>query len=259
MLQNIRQSVRERTEKDNHERKVQLSRNHAHRIRGESFYYDYPQNAFQLERVFRLRYQVFCEECGFIPKELFPDGKERDMYDYIQSTRMFVALDPDKQNDVLGVIRAVRDPQNTAYNPYPLFDQGDLIEELPIEKYVSLSPFRDKGRNIEQVTNLTVGHGKGKKIHFGLFKSICLDALDHNIDDIFIQANPKAAWMFEAIGFERMYEGRYSIIECSVAHNKEVPVCGMHLDMHNINETFLRYFNQPSNSFLFRERKYLIV
>lgn len=245
--------------KNRHERKLRIFRYHAHAIEGEYCYYGYPGNATQMENAFKLRYQVFCEECGFMPKECFLDGQEKDAYDSVQSTRMLVALDPDRENNVFGVIRAVRDPQNAMYNSRSLFDsRGNLIEKLPIEKHISVAAFRDRGRNIEQVTSLVVGSSRGKRVHFGLFKSIYLDAVDHNIDDIFIQANPSAVWLFEAIGFEKIYEGRYKIIdEHSIENNRDVPVCGMHLDMHNIHHCFLSYFQKSSHCFLFRGEEYI--
>lgn len=248
------------TAKNCHERKLKIFRYHAHAIEGEQCYYDYPRNATQRENAFKLRYQVFCDECGFMPKEYFRDGKEKDIYDAVDSTRMLVAFDPDQENNVFGVIRAVRDPRNAMYNRHPFFDtEGNLIEKLPIEKHISVAAFRDRGRNIEQVTSLAVGSNRGKKVHFGLFKSVYLDAVDHKIDDIFIQANPAAAWLFEAIGFEKVYEGRYAIIDGpSVENNREVPVCGMHLDMHNINQCFLAYFQKPSHCFLFRGEEYIV-
>jgi len=34
-----------------------------------------------LKRVFELRYQVYCQECGFLPAANYPDRREADQYD----------------------------------------------------------------------------------------------------------------------------------------------------------------------------------
>jgi N-acyl amino acid synthase of PEP-CTERM/exosortase system len=50
-----------------------------------------------------LRYQVYCEECGFLHKESFPDRRETDEYD--AHSAHFVALD--RQEDIAGYVRLV--------------------------------------------------------------------------------------------------------------------------------------------------------
>jgi len=213
-----------------------------------------------MEKTFQLRYNVFCLEYGYIPHKLFPNGKERNKYDNIKSTRMFVALDVKKTDNVLGVIRAIRDPKNKIYNSQDLYDsKGKIIDTLPVEKHISLDDFREKKRNVEQVTSLAIGFGRGKKMAYGLFKCIYLDAMDHMIDDIFIHARPDLCWMFEAIGFKKIYQGRYKIATGSkIKENKDVPVTIMHLDMHKIDSEFIKYFHKSNNSFLFRQKEYSV-
>lgn len=50
-----------------------------------------------------LRYQVYCEECGFLQRESFPDKRERDEYD--AHSAHFVTLD--RQEDIAGYVRLV--------------------------------------------------------------------------------------------------------------------------------------------------------
>jgi len=237
-----------------YERKVGISRKFAATIDQELFLYDYPRSAQQRQDAFELRYKVFCEECGFIPQELFPDGKETDAYDGLSSTRMFVVLDP-RTYETIGVVRAIRDPLNPHFNPSGA--ESGAVNKLPMERHFSLDEFRNQGRNIEQVSSLAVSRCRGKKVPFGLFKSIYLDAIDHGIDDIFIQANPVVAWLFEGIGFRKLYECWHALLEESpVPTNKKVPVYGMHLDMSKIHGDFIDYFNRPSSCFLFRGKPY---
>jgi len=240
----------------NYERKVRIGKKIALGIRNEQFYYDVPQNGLQQDRAFGLRYQVFCLEMGYIPKKLFIDKKVQDAYDSIESTRIFVVRHPYRRDIVVGTVRAIRDPLNKLFNKEtPLTADGKPITALPIEQHIDLSPFRKKNKNIEQVTSLAVGKHRGKKIPFALFKSIYLDAAAHNIDYIFIQANPSYSWMFSGIGFKKIYENRHSLISAHTPYpSKEVPVIGMYLDMRAITGEYLAYFTSPNDHFLFQRQ-----
>jgi len=239
----------------NYERKIRIGKKIALGIGDEHFYYDVPQNEMQREGAFSLRYQVFCLEMGYIPKVLFADKKVRDVYDAIGSTRIFVALHPRKRNTVVGTVRAVRDPLNQFFNKErPQAPNGRRIASLPIEGHIDLSPFREKNKNIEQVTSLAVGRHRGKKIPFALFKCIYLDGIAHNVDYIFIQANPSYAWMFSGIGFKKIYEGTHVLASAKASQpGKEVPVVGMYLNMRAISKEYLAYFTTPNSHFLFQK------
>ena len=56
-----------------------------------------------IKKIFRLRYQVYCLECGFLKAEDYPDGIETDEYD-AQSIH-FAAINDD--NEVVGAARLV--------------------------------------------------------------------------------------------------------------------------------------------------------
>ena len=56
------------------------------------------------QAVQKLRYQVYCEECGFLRPEDFPDGLEHDEHDV--NSAHFVALD--LQQELAGYVRLVR-------------------------------------------------------------------------------------------------------------------------------------------------------
>ena len=34
-----------------------------------------------MEQIYRLRFEVYCKECGFIKEEDYPEGIEQDSYD----------------------------------------------------------------------------------------------------------------------------------------------------------------------------------
>lgn len=240
-----------------YERKVSIGKKIALGIRDEIFYYDMPQNELQRERGFSLRYQVFCAEMGCMPKKSFVDKKVRDVYDTVDSTRIFLSLHPRNRDTVVGTVRAIRDPLNKLYNKeIPHTSDSNPITSLPIEKHLDLSAFRQKNKNIEQVTSLAVGKHRGKKIPFALFKCIYLDGVAHNIDYIFIQANPSYSWMFGGIGFKKIYETSHAVTSDHFTHQgKEVPVIGMYLDMHAITKEYLTYFNTPHDHFLFMKNQ----
>ena len=56
-----------------------------------------------LRAVQELRYQVYCEECGFLAPEDYPDGRESDEHDV--NSNHFVALN--QQNALVGYVRLV--------------------------------------------------------------------------------------------------------------------------------------------------------
>ncbi|MFC1752964.1 hypothetical protein ACFL96_06170 [Thermoproteota archaeon] len=226
-------------------------------IEREHFYFDYACSRWQRSQVFALRYKLFCLEYGHIPSGLYPNKQEHDIFDRIASTKHFVAFCDGRSGKICGTIRAIRDPRNTRFasshmRGHPASQRGSL----PIERHYSLRKFRRRGRNIEQVASLAVERGRGERIYFGLCKCVYLDAIDHGIDDIFIQANPRLAWLFEAIGFKKIYESWHGISSSnSKGAHKEIPVVGMHLDMSKIHKDFLSYFTLSSGHFLFRNKE----
>jgi len=56
-----------------------------------------------MEQIYRLRYQVYCNECGFLKAEDYPDGIETDKYDP-QSVH-FAAMST--RGDVIGTMRMI--------------------------------------------------------------------------------------------------------------------------------------------------------
>lgn len=70
----------------------------------------------KLKAVYNLRYQVFCEERGFIPEQLCPDRLEIDDYDDIS---LHFAAYYNEDQEVTGTVRLVR---------------GEALEHLPLSK-----------------------------------------------------------------------------------------------------------------------------
>lgn len=75
----------------------------------------------EMEAIFRLRYQVYCIEKGYLPNN-YPDGIEKDEYD--DYSTHFVAIDGQYyKNKIVGYFRAI-------------LKRPDFI--LPIEKHFNL-------------------------------------------------------------------------------------------------------------------------
>lgn len=78
-----------------------------------------------LDRIFRLRYEIYVEECKFIHKDDCFEGRETDKFD--PHSIHFAALD--QNEDLVGAIRVVTD------SPFgfPLEEKADY--PLPLEKH----------------------------------------------------------------------------------------------------------------------------
>lgn len=73
--------------------------------------------------LFRLRYDVYCTECTFLPAGAYPDGEERDEYDHV--SLHIGAFDEEEQ--LIGSIRLV---QPTEQQPYPFEAHCALFDSI---------------------------------------------------------------------------------------------------------------------------------
>ncbi len=87
-----------------------------------------------LQEIYRVRYEVFCQECGFLSPADYPDGLEIDKFD--KHSLHFAAFADD---NVIGTVRMIR---NSAYG-YPLHEHCKVISineaELPQDSLVEIS------------------------------------------------------------------------------------------------------------------------
>lgn len=236
-----------------HDRKVKHTRYKASKIKKERYFFNYARTDNQRSQAFALRYQVFCLERNFIPHHFYPDQQQTDEFDSQKFTDHVIGFSAGMADDISGTMRIIRDPQNPCFAPDNLSMPNPKTGTLPLEAYYPLNEFRKQGRNIEQVTSLAFTKGIREQMYFGLCKGIYLDAIHHRIDDIFIQANPLMAWLFEAIGFKPLYSTHHAISaqDNNTGTHHEIPVIGMHLDMGAITREFLQYFTLPDPHFLF--------
>lgn len=68
------------------------------------FYIQKTTSEKELEEEYRLRYQVYCEEYGYLDKEKFPDKQEHDEYD--EFSDHFVMRD--KNHEIAALVRVIR-------------------------------------------------------------------------------------------------------------------------------------------------------
>ncbi len=72
-----------------------------------------------MEQIFRLRYDVYVEECRYIDSDDYPDGLEHDKYD--SQAQHFAAID--SEGDVVGAIRLILPGRH----PLPLEQKSSLF------------------------------------------------------------------------------------------------------------------------------------
>ena len=88
-----------------------------------------------LDKVFRLRYQVYCKECGFLKEEDCHEGIERDRYD--PYSVHFVA------EDAVGIVGTVRLVMDSPVGfPFEAHCKGNLTlntHDLPRKEYAEIS------------------------------------------------------------------------------------------------------------------------
>lgn len=95
----------------------------------------------RMEELFRLRYQVYCNECEFELPEDHPEGRETDEYDKHSSHFCAIAFDPEKVDppdtpQIIGTVRIIHG-----------FSEDLPNNKLPIETHC---PFwEDEARRLE--------------------------------------------------------------------------------------------------------------
>ncbi len=157
-----------------------------------------------LNEAFRLRYEIFGEELGYINKNNFPDRIEKDNFDDLETTTNFVVK---KNSETIGTVR--------------------LIENvgLPfnIEQYVDIDDLKkDENINIAEASRFCVRKNErfNVKHSFSLCKLIINYAISRDITDIIVLSNSTKSKegntikYFKNIGFyqfsDEIYYGKFN-------------------------------------------------
>lgn len=110
----------------------------------------------RMEDLFRLRYQVYVNECGFEDKANHKDGREEDVYDKHSSHFCAIAFDPEqpkKSPQIIGTVRMIHG-----------FSEGLPQNKLPIESHCPfwedearrLDSFRREGIRFAEISRLAI-------------------------------------------------------------------------------------------------------
>jgi len=143
-----------------------------------------------LEKVFKLRYQVYCIELGVEPSN--DGGLQKDVHD--ENAVHFLALD--KTNRPVGTLRAV--PNNPKGFPMEAdFPLREYLRANGISQAVEVGRFAID-RSIPREHRATIG--------FGLFKGLYEYCREESIDDIFATTQAKLAKKYDLTGFRQIGE-----------------------------------------------------
>ncbi len=96
-----------------------------------------------MEEVYKLRYQVFCLETGFLEAESYPDGLERDEFD---SRSEHYLIQHKASGSYAATTRLILPDFNDPEKPFPIeqhsrFDRMDLLQSLPRTQIAEVSRF----------------------------------------------------------------------------------------------------------------------
>ena len=83
------------------------------------YYFKVADSEYELEKAFRLRYKVYCEEKKWLKKEDYPDGIEKDRYD--KKAVHVIAFD--EEFELVGNMRII---QQKDYRKLPFEDHPSL-------------------------------------------------------------------------------------------------------------------------------------
>lgn len=125
------------------------------------FYYRIARTPDDIAAAHRLRYEVYCEETGFLPKEEHPDGLERDAFDAhsVQSVLFYRPLDLPA-----GTVRVVRPVLEAEGSGLPARIAAPELDRLP-EKILP------KGATGE-ISRFSIHAGFRKRQNDGLYATI---------------------------------------------------------------------------------------
>ncbi|MEW5907685.1 MAG: acyl-homoserine-lactone synthase [Patescibacteria group bacterium] len=113
-----------------------------------------PDNPDEIEKMYRLRFNIYSYK-KYIDPKLFPDGIEKDEYDFKNKCTYFIAKLDDK---VLGTVRLIKDEYLPTEKECFKFDEPEEMKKIPRNQRVELGRLviipPDKDRKIYLPRNL---------------------------------------------------------------------------------------------------------
>jgi N-acyl-L-homoserine lactone synthetase len=152
-----------------------------------------------LEKVFRLRYQVYCVELGVEPKNAY--GLERDVYD--EFSVHFLALD--ENDEPVGTLRAL--PNNPKGFP--------MEADFPLREYMRANGISRAVEGSRFAIAKVLPTEARAVVGFGLMKGLIDYCRETEVNDIFNTTQLKVFKRFEVKGFRPIgepfeYSGRWA-------------------------------------------------
>jgi len=92
----------------------------------------------ELEHCFGVRYEVFAEQCGYLDLSRFPDRKESDEMDLLETTTNLLAIDNASHVKPIATMRVLQPNKCVA-------ESRNTIFGLPSEEYFDLIELKDTG------------------------------------------------------------------------------------------------------------------
>ncbi|MDZ7798495.1 MAG: GNAT family N-acyltransferase [Patescibacteria group bacterium] len=188
----------------------------------------------ELKKTYRLRYEVYCLEKGYLNPENYSEKQEIDEFDKRSGTASIIAID--RNNIIIGMMRIV---PNDLYNP-----------ELPSESYYSLKEYRKYNKNIAELSRFIISktYRKNIRIYFGLVKGAMLYAKKCGINNFCISVSTLFTDRYLIFGFKKV-SGPYFYSKI----NHQCPSFTMCLNinkaaenMNKMNPAFSKYLTKKT-------------
>jgi len=160
-----------------------------------------------IEKIFRLRFEVYALQCGFINEKDYPHGLEQDFYD--EYSLHFGAFDP--LGEVHGSVRMIM-PNPKGYPIYQHVDPYLLTKVLPsgakaaeISRLVISKRFGRKENLARRDQNFRRGVRplfSAKGVTFKLCEQLTLQAIENNVTHVFALMERSLLVLLHKYGFE---------------------------------------------------------
>lgn len=138
----------------------------------------------ELNKVYNLRYQVYCEELGFLDKNKYINQLETDEYDSHSVT--FGAY---HNKELIGALRLI----------------GQSPHGVPTSKFVDLKPFIPEGAKFGEVSRFVVNRKYRKSlVSVGLMRELVKFSLSNNFDYLIITNSIIHEKRYNKLGFYRV-------------------------------------------------------
>lgn len=181
----------------------------------------------ELNEIYGLRYQVYCEEYAYLEKEKYPSRKERDEYD----DHSIHFLLRDRNNEIAASVRLVT----------------SSILGLPIEKYFPLDiRVSEKPKRLAEISRLIVSKRYRKKfLLLALMRGIYVYVKFHDISHVYSVLDEKLYPVLVSFGFPYKKIGPKSVYQ-GLTSPYIMDIADMEKDLSFVNPPLYRYLIRGS-------------